>query len=108
MTMESPCLRRALSPRRGRQATGTIIYRSRLNPKINRNFQVFTPTDFLAAITQHIPDQGTQMVCYYGWYSNKMRDTRCAASAPLLLPLLPRRRGPGRGGPVASRRATSN
>jgi hypothetical protein len=31
-----------------------VIYRSRLNAKINRNFEVFTPTDFLAAITQHI------------------------------------------------------
>ena len=39
MTMESP--------------TDTIIYRSRLNPKINRNFEVFTPTGFLTAITQH-------------------------------------------------------
>ena len=62
MTMESP--------------TDTVIYRSRLNAKINRNFEVFTATDFLAAITQHIPDKGTQMVRYYGWYSNKMRGVR--------------------------------
>ena len=34
--------------------TDPVIYRSKLNAKINRNFQVFTPTDFLAAITQHI------------------------------------------------------
>jgi hypothetical protein len=27
----------------------TVICRSRLNAKINRNFEVFTPTDFLAA-----------------------------------------------------------
>jgi hypothetical protein len=44
MTLESP--------------TDTVICRSRLNAKINRNFEVFTPTDFLAAITQHIPDKG--------------------------------------------------
>jgi len=50
-----------------------VIYRSRLNAKIKRNFEVFTPTDFLAAITQHIPDKGAQMVRYYGWYSNKKR-----------------------------------
>jgi len=81
MTMESP--------------TDTIIYRSKLNPKINRNFQVFTPTDFLAAITQHIPDKGAQMVRYYGWYSNKMRGQRHraenggAASAPLRPPCTP-------------------
>ena len=44
MTLESP--------------TDMVIYRSRLNAKINRNFEVFTATDFLAAITQHIPDKG--------------------------------------------------
>jgi hypothetical protein len=41
MTLESP--------------TDTVIYHSRLNAKINRNFEVFNPTDFLAAITQQIP-----------------------------------------------------
>jgi hypothetical protein len=46
-----------------------VIYRSRLNAKINRNFEVFSSTDFLAAITQHIHDKGAQMVRYYGWYS---------------------------------------
>jgi hypothetical protein len=32
-----------------------------LDAKINRNFEVFTPTDFLPAITQHIPDKGAQI-----------------------------------------------
>jgi len=67
MTMESP--------------TDNVIYRSRMSVKINRNFEVFSPTDFLAAITQHIPDKGVQMVCYYGWYSNKMRGGRQPSSA---------------------------
>jgi hypothetical protein len=62
MTMESP--------------TDNVIYRSRLNAKINRNFEVFTPTDFLAAITQQIPDKDAQMVRHYGWYSNKTRGVR--------------------------------
>ena len=48
-----------------------ILYRSGMNAKINRNFQVFTACDFIAAITQHIPDKRFQMVRYYGWYSNK-------------------------------------
>ncbi len=59
MTLESP--------------TVTIIYRSRLNPKINRNFEVFDPVDFLAVLSQHIPDKGVQMIRYYGLYSNKIR-----------------------------------
>jgi hypothetical protein len=68
MTLESP--------------TDLVIYRSRLNAKINRNFEVFSPTDFLAAITQHIPDKGAQMVRYYGWYSNKMRGVRQSRLPP--------------------------
>ncbi len=53
-----------------------VIYRSKLNPKINRNFEIFTGPDFLATITQYIPDKGAQMIRYYGWYSNKMRGQR--------------------------------
>jgi hypothetical protein len=34
----------------------TVICRSRLNA--SRSFEVFTPTDFLAPITQHIPNKG--------------------------------------------------
>jgi len=44
---------------------GSIIYRSGLNPKIQRNFEVFSPCDFIAAITQHIPDKSFQLVRYY-------------------------------------------
>jgi hypothetical protein len=62
-----------------------VIYRSRLNAKINRNFELFTPTDFVAAITQHIPDKGAQMVRYYGWYSNKMRGVRQRGLPPELV-----------------------
>jgi hypothetical protein len=75
MTLESP--------------TDLVIYRSRLNAKINRNFEVFSPTDFLAAITQHIPDKGAQMVRYYGWYSNKMRGVRHRGLPPELVPHRP-------------------
>jgi len=47
-----------------------------MNPKIQRNFEVFSPCDFIARITQHIPDKSLQLVRYYGWYSNKMRGQR--------------------------------
>jgi len=36
---------------------GVIIYHSGMNEKIHRNFEVFSPCDFIAAITQHIPDK---------------------------------------------------
>ena len=45
--------------------TAMVIYRSRRNARINRICEVFTATDFLAAITQHSPDKGAQMVRYY-------------------------------------------
>ncbi len=54
----------------------SFLYRSGMNAKIKRNFQVFTACDFIAAITQHIPDKCFQMVRYYGWYSKKMRGQR--------------------------------
>ena len=47
-----------------------------MNKKIGRNFEVFTPCDFIAAITQHIADKSFQLVRYHGWYSNKMRGRR--------------------------------
>jgi hypothetical protein len=57
----------------------SIIYRSRMNKKVRGNFRVFTPCEFIAAITQHIPDKSFQLVRYYGWYSNKMRGQRARA-----------------------------
>jgi len=41
-----------------------------------RNFQVFDPLDFLAEVTQHLPDPGEHLVRYDGWYSNKTRGQR--------------------------------
>jgi hypothetical protein len=55
---------------------GAVLYRSAMNPKIQRNFEIFAPCDFIAVITQHIPDKSFQLVRYYGWYSNKMRGQR--------------------------------
>ena len=57
-------------------ASGSILYRSGMNKQIGRNFEVFTPCDFIAAITQHNADKSFQLVRYYGWYSNKMRGRR--------------------------------
>ena len=56
--------------------SGKVLYRSKMSAKTHRNFELFEPTDFIAAITQHIPDKGVQMVRYYGHYSNKSRGMR--------------------------------
>ncbi len=47
-----------------------------LRAGVNRNFQVFDPLDFLAEVTQHIPNTGEHTIRYYGWYSNKRRGMR--------------------------------
>ena len=38
---------------------------------VARNVQVFDPLDFIAALTQHIPDPRKYLVRYFGFYSNK-------------------------------------
>ena len=42
----------------------------------SRNFQVFDSLDFLAELTQHIPDKGEHLVRYFGWYSYRRRGIR--------------------------------
>ncbi len=43
---------------------------------------MFDALDFLAEVTQHIPDPGAQLVRYYGWYSNKTRGQRAQRQRP--------------------------
>ena len=56
--------------------TRTILYRSKRDYHSKCNFKVFTAEEFIAAITQHIPERNFQNVRYYGWYSNKSRGQR--------------------------------
>ncbi len=54
--------------------TGKVLYRSAMTHGSNKkNFEVFSAEEFIAAITQHIPDKHFQMVRYYGWYSSRSR-----------------------------------
>lgn len=53
-----------------------ILGNDKLAAGIKRNFEVFEPLDFLAEVTQHIPNRGEHQLRYYGWYSNKMRGQR--------------------------------
>jgi len=41
-----------------------------------RNFQVFSALDFLAEVTQHIPEKGEHLLRYFGWYSHRQRGIR--------------------------------
>jgi hypothetical protein len=56
---------------------------------IPRNFEVFDPLDFLAEVTQHIPNKGEHQIRYYGWYSNKSRGLRGKDKKSVVLPGIP-------------------
>ncbi|MDA1278415.1 MAG: transposase [Verrucomicrobia bacterium] len=45
----------------------------------SRNFQVFNALDFLAELTQHIPEKNEHLVRFYGWYSHRQRGIRAKA-----------------------------
>jgi len=51
------------------------------HPYAAPNFQVFEPLDFIAEVTQHVPNAGQHLIHYYGWYSNKSRGVRRRATA---------------------------
>jgi len=55
---------------------GTIIYQSKKYPTLKRNFEMFSTTDWLAALTAHIPNAGEHLVRHCGWYSNVSRGKR--------------------------------
>ena len=55
-------------------ATGTV--RSMVGGGPSRNFQVFSALDFLAELTQHIPEKNEHVIRYYGWYSHRRRGMR--------------------------------
>ena len=59
-----------------RKDTKTMLYRSKMNPNLKRNFALFPVLDWIAEITAHIPNKGEQLVCYYGVYSNVLRGKR--------------------------------
>jgi hypothetical protein len=44
-----------------------------LSSGMPRNYEIYDPLDFLAEVTQHIPNKGEHQIRFYGWYSNKKR-----------------------------------
>lgn len=56
--------------------TQTVLYRSSRNWNTKRNFELFTGSDFIAALSEHIPPKSFQTIRYYGLYSNRSRGMR--------------------------------
>jgi hypothetical protein len=57
----------------GQQA---VLYRSKLNPFLGRNFEAMDPLEWLARMSDHIPDPGQHRTLFYGEYANRVRGER--------------------------------
>jgi hypothetical protein len=51
-----------------------LLYRSRMNPSLGRNFEAMDPLQWLARLGDHIPDPGKHRTHFY--YANRVRDER--------------------------------
>jgi hypothetical protein len=43
-----------------------VLYRSRMNPSLGRNFDALDPLEWLARMSDHIPDPGQHRTLFYG------------------------------------------
>jgi hypothetical protein len=66
-----------------------VLYRSKMNPFLGRNFEAMDPLEWLARLTDHIPDTGKHRTHFYGFYASRV---------PGLAKRERELRAPGRGG----------
>jgi putative transposase len=57
----------------GQQA---VLYRSKMNPFLGRNFEALEPLEWLARMSDHIPDPGKHRTHFYAHYANRVRGER--------------------------------
>jgi hypothetical protein len=57
----------------GKQA---VLYRSKMHPGLGRNFEAVDPLEWLARMTDHIPDPGKHRTLFYGAYATRTRGAR--------------------------------
>ena len=53
-----------------------VLYRSRMNPSLGRNFDAMDPLEWLARLADHIPDAGKHRTHFYAHYANRVRGER--------------------------------
>ena len=53
-----------------------VLYRSKLNPGLARNFEATDPLECLARMADHIPEPGKHRALFYGVYANRARSAR--------------------------------
>ena len=59
-----------------------VIYRSRRNPSLGRNFEAMDPLEWLARLADHIPDPGRHRTHFYAHYANRVRGERPSEEEP--------------------------
>jgi hypothetical protein len=50
------------------QQSKTVVYRSKMNPVLKKNFAIFPVLDWIATLTTHVPNKGEQLIRYYGYF----------------------------------------
>ena len=53
-----------------------VLYRSKMNPSLGRNFEAMDPLEWLARMADHIPDAGKHRTHFYGFYASRVRASR--------------------------------
>ena len=52
---------------------GKVLFKTKYNEYFGENFKVYNASDFIAALTQHIPPARVHLVRYYGLYSSRTK-----------------------------------
>jgi len=68
-----------------------VLYRSRMNPSLGRNFEAMDPLEWLARMADHIPDAGKHRTHCYGFYASRVRADRRETQASEAEPTRKRR-----------------
>jgi len=56
-----------------------VVYRSRMNPFLGGNFEAMDPLEWLARLSDHIPEPGQYRTLFYGEYSSRVRGSGVSA-----------------------------
>ena len=67
-----------------------VLYRSRMNPSLGRNFEAMDPIEWLARLADHIPDPGRHCTHFYAHYGYTSRRPWIAGTLPMRAPVRPR------------------
>jgi hypothetical protein len=59
-----------------------VLYRSRMNSSLGRNFEAMDPLEWLACLADHIPDPGRHRTHFYAHYANRVRGERPGEKEP--------------------------